>query len=133
MLLIQSGVDVNLRDKQGCIALHYVKSKTVLKVIHHYDVWDHVSPFARKVLLKANSDPLIKNKHGKTPRQYYQEEVDVYDIDPFIVKTLRDLEEAFTKEKLQKDLEAIELNKHQEEEKKKADFLAKRKGKVLKY
>ena len=34
VLLIQSGVDVNLRDKQGCTALHYVQSKTVLKVLH---------------------------------------------------------------------------------------------------
>ena len=32
VLLIQSGVDVNYQDKQGCTALHYVKSKTVLKV-----------------------------------------------------------------------------------------------------
>jgi ankyrin repeat protein len=32
VLLLQSGVDVNMRDKQGCTALHYVQSKTVLKV-----------------------------------------------------------------------------------------------------
>jgi hypothetical protein len=81
------------------------------------------------VLLKADADALIKNKHGKTARQYYQYNTDVYDIDPFIVKTLRELEERTTKERLQHDLAMIETNKHLEEEKRKEDFLVRKKGK----
>ena len=80
-------------------------------------------------MLKADADPLIKNKYGKTPRQYYHQNVDMYDMDPFIIKTLRDLEEMILKEKLQNDLVMIETNKQIEDEKKKADFLEKKKGK----
>lgn len=112
VLLIQSGVDVNYQDRQGCTALHYVKSKTVLKV-----------------LLKADADPIVKNKHGKTPRQYYQDTVDVYDIDPFIIKTLREMEERVTKQKIQAELETIEKNKKEEEEKQKDLVKMRKKGK----
>jgi hypothetical protein len=82
-----------------------------------------------KVLLKADADPLIKNKKGKTPQQYYHSNVDMYDIDPFIIKTLRELEEKLTKERMQHELLMIETNKHFENEKRKEDFLAKKKGK----
>lgn len=80
-------------------------------------------------MLKADADPLIKNKHGQTPRQYYHENVDMYDIDPFIVKTLREMEEMLLKEKMQNDLILIETNKKIEEEKKKSDLLNQKKGK----
>lgn len=67
--------------------------------------------FLFQVLLKNDADPLMKNKRGETPRQYYQQNVDMYDIDPFIVKTLRELEERLNTEKLQNDLILIENNK----------------------
>lgn len=110
VLLIQSGVDVNLQDKQGCTALHYVQSKTILKV-----------------LLRADADPLIKNRNGLTPRQYYHKNVEIHAIDPFIIKTLRDLEEKLLKEKLSKELVEIENNKIIEEQQKKADLVIKKK------
>jgi hypothetical protein len=53
----------------------------------------------------------------------------MYDVDPFIIKTLRELEERMTKEKLQSELAVIETNKHLEGEKRKTDFLARKKGK----
>lgn len=80
------------------------------------------------MLLKADADPLLKNRHGKTPRQYYQEHVDAYDIDPFVVKTLREMEERLTKEKLQNDLVTIDLNRKLEEEKRKGTFVGKKNG-----
>lgn len=82
------------------------------------------------MLLKADADASLKNKHGLTARQYYQKTTDAYDIDPFVVKTLREMEERITKQKIQADLEAIDSNRKIEEEKKKEDFLNKRKSKA---
>lgn len=84
------------------------------------------------MLLKAEADPLVKDKHGNTPRQHYMSAVNAYDIDPYVVKTLRELEERHSKEKLQQELVMISANKNFEEEKRRTNVLSKKKGNMIK-
>lgn len=57
-----------------------------------------------KLLLRYGSDPRIRNNAGQTPREYYISTVEGYRQDPFILKRLLQIEEAYAKEEYKKQL-----------------------------
>lgn len=91
VILCQHEIDTNHKDLSGSTPLHYVQSKTVLKA-----------------LLRYGSDPRIRNNAGQTPREYYQSTIESYRQDPFILKRLLQIEEAYAKEEYKKQLHDLQ-------------------------
>ena len=94
VILCQNQTDPNHQDLSGSTPLHYVQSKTILKL-----------------LLRYGSDPRIRNHAGQTPREYYMITVESYLQDPFILKRLLQIEEAYAKEEYKKQLHDIQDRK----------------------
>ena len=70
-MLMTHGADVNARDAQRNTPLHYCNKLNVMKT-----------------LLRFGGDGASKNKHGKTPAQYYELMTDVHHIDPLVLAEL---------------------------------------------
>jgi hypothetical protein len=72
--------------------LHFVKSKTVLKV-----------------LLRFGADPRIRNHTGETPRERYLKTTESYLQDLYLLKRLLQVEEAYHKEDYKKQLIELQM------------------------
>mmetsp|Transcript_13625 Transcript_13625/g.20426 ORF Transcript_13625/g.20426 Transcript_13625/m.20426 type:complete len:268 (+) Transcript_13625:132-935(+) len=91
VILCQNGAHTNCKNIQGCTPLHYVKSKTILKV-----------------LLRYGADPLIRNKDGLTPREHYLKYTEVIDQDPQIAKKLLQVEEEHVRAQFSEEIQRLQ-------------------------
>jgi len=65
-LVVEIGVDLNVRDKAGRTALHHLAKKaTKASVIRNLPVWK-----ALNILLQHGADPTIRDKRGNLPLDY---------------------------------------------------------------
>jgi ankyrin repeat protein len=92
VILCQNGCNPNHKDITGSTPLHFVKSKTVLKV-----------------LLRFGADPRIRNQAGLTPRENYLRSTESYLQDLYIAKKLLQVEEAYLKEDFKKQLNELQV------------------------
>lgn len=92
VILCQHGCNPNHQDTTGSTPLHYVRSKTVLKV-----------------LLRSGADPRIRNNRGETPREHYKNTTESYLQDMYILKKLLQVEEAYQKEEYKKQLNDLQM------------------------
>lgn len=92
-ILIEHGANVNFQDAQGCTPMHLIQSKTVLKL-----------------LVLKNGNPLIRNKQGLNPREYYVANVPVQHQDAQLIKKLQMLEEELIRQKFADEINEIQQN-----------------------
>jgi ankyrin repeat protein len=92
VILCQHGCDPNHQDITGSSPLHFVKSKTVLKV-----------------LLRFGGDPRLRNHAGETPREHYLKATEGYLQDLYLIKRLLQVEEAYHKEDYKKQLNELQI------------------------
>lgn len=93
VILLEHNANVNQRDGQNCTPLHYVQSKTLLKL-----------------LLQKGADPCVKSKTGLKPREYYIVNVPLEQQDVNIIQKLLHCEEAVAKKKFTDEIKNLQIN-----------------------
>jgi ankyrin repeat protein len=92
-ILLEHGARTDAIDMQGCTPLHYVKSKTLVKLL---------------IAHKANA--LVKNKKGQTPRMYYEANTPIDLQDSLLIKKLQMLEDEIIKLRFTEEIGIIQSN-----------------------
>jgi ankyrin repeat protein len=92
-MLVTHGANVNRTDNQGCTSLHYMKNLSCMKT-----------------LLRFGANPLIRNKKGMTPLQYYKWIEPREAQDPLMITDMSRLEEQTRRNLKAKSATQTEVN-----------------------